>query len=66
MERKIGERFLDNGVELEVVGQDGCFECYYYVGHPIYDCVRRTRIGGICNMHFRTDKKPIIFKEVEK
>lgn len=65
MERKIGERFDYNGVTLEVVKQLGCKGCYFFNMLDMSDC-NNLEIRGHCGISFRTDKKPVIFKEVEK
>ena len=68
MERQIGERFLDNGVELEVVEFESkyiiCDGCHYhtYLG----DCNNYFRNSGICYSTKRQDNNNVIFKKVEK
>ena len=64
MERKIGERFLDNGVELEVEKFYCSTYCYYYIGHN--QCSNNFEASGDCEPNKRQDSKDVIFKEVEK
>lgn len=63
MERKIGETFEYEGKKIEVKasihGCDGCFlqeKC----------CVELTEIVGICGATERTDKKDVVFVEVQE
>lgn len=62
MERKIGERFLDNGVELEVSKREleFCDGCYYFENLTKVNCRDdfHEKLLGRCNN--------VIFKEVEK
>lgn len=56
MERQIGEKFIDNGVLLEVVEGFKCGDC------GVKDCTNND--GGFCFSTSRTDKKNVIFKQV--
>ena len=62
MERQIGERFLDNGVELEVCKREleFCDGCYYFDNLTKVNCSDdfHEKLLGRCNN--------VIFKEVEK
>ena len=62
MERKIGERFLDSGVELEVCKRElqFCDGCYYFESLTKVNCgdVSHEKLLGRCNN--------VIFKQVEK
>ena len=67
MERKIGEKFTDNGVELEVVKEEdkgNCVGCHYNT--PEIGCTKNEKYVGSCTFCFRQDGEDIIFKEVEK
>lgn len=61
MERKIGEIFTDNGVELRVEKALSCMGCYG-IGRG---CVS-YHIAGACYEKERTDKQGVIFTEVTK
>ena len=63
MERKIGEQFEYDGITLEVVNQLGCKGCYFLFKKV---CIKDLGIIGYCGSSRRTDKKPVIFKEVTK
>lgn len=69
IERKIGERFFDGDVQLQVEEDKyleldiaACKDCYYKKGvHPC-DCNRQ--VAGQCIKVFRKDKKSVRFVEV--
>lgn len=65
MERQIGEKFTDNGVELEVVEteSDSCKGCYCSI---LKRCVSNFSNVGYCASKWRKDGKDVIFKEAEK
>ena len=58
MERQIGEKFIDNGVELEVVEGYNCLDC------DIKECINNN--SGLCFSITRKDRKSVIFKQVKK
>ena len=72
MERKVGEKFLYKGTQLEVVEQSVenkdisrlCKGCYFYENSMLCYSYRGNRIVGECNCYLRTDRKEVIFKEV--
>ena len=65
-ERKIGEIFDYDGKTLEVVEtkSDTCYNCYFK--EKTGRCSRIKSKTGVCNMHKRTDRRPVIFMEVKK
>ena len=67
MERKIGERFIYDGVTLEVdMLKNGlCKGCYFYGGY--IKCQNREvrNTIGTCSPFSRNDVKNVIFKKVE-
>ena len=72
MERKVGEKFLYKGTQLEVVEQSVenkdisrlCKGCYFYENSMLCYSYRGNRIVGECSCYLRTDRKEVIFKEV--
>lgn len=61
MERKIGEIFEYNDITLEVVeNPDGCCDDCYFEG------CKKCKHFKECSCIRRTDKKDVIFKEIEK
>ena len=68
MERKIGEIFNYYGTTIEVVEQsieDACAGCYFNSNFMCICYADRDRVGE-CSCIRRTDKKDVIFKEIEK
>ena len=65
-ERKIGEIFDYDGKTLEVVEtkSDTCYNCYFK--EKTGRCSRIKSKTGVCDMHKRTDRRPVIFMEVKK
>lgn len=63
IERKIGERFDDNGVTLEVVKEDcGCIGCYLIDKQ----CTIYPNNRGFCSSQYRNDNQSVIFKLVKQ
>ena len=65
MERPVGEKFVYNGVTLEVVEHQDCLGCYF---HKNYIRCNNTTIReaiGACEDFKRNDLKNIIFKEAK-
>ena len=65
-ERKIGEKFDYYGKTLEVVEtkSDTCYQCCFK--EETGRCSRIKTKTGVCDMHKRTDRRPVIFMEVKK
>ena len=66
MERRIGEQFNYGDVTLEVTESTKgypCGNCYFMLNDW---CFKFANITGKCSGEFRTDKRDVIFKEVEK
>lgn len=63
MERKVGEIFDYEGKKLEVIESksDGCAGCFFDEQH--IPCSKNTL--GYCGSEFRTDRKEVIFVEVQ-
>lgn len=65
MERKIGEQFNDNGVELRVEGGNICENCFYLGRY--FKCHRNKAIAGECIIELRPENKDeVIFTEINK
>ena len=65
-ERKIGEKFDYYGKTLEVVEtkSDTCYQCCFK--EETGRCSRIKSKTGLCDMHKRSDRRPVIFVEVKK
>ena len=65
-ERKIGETFDYYGKTLEVVEtkSDTCYQCCFK--EETGRCSRIKTKTGVCDMHKRSDRRPVIFVEVKK
>lgn len=68
MERKVGDVFEHDGVNLEVVGvgeDDSCNGCYFDTSE--FGCVHDHFVNNIhsCYYEDRDDNTSVIFKEVE-
>ena len=65
MERKIGETFTHDGVELRVEKEINiCHRCYFYVSFHTR-CYSHKHIIGKCCSDARTDQQGVIFTEVK-
>ena len=64
-ERKIGEKFDYYGKTLEVVEtkSDTCYQCCFK--EETGRCSRIKSKTGVCDMHKRSDRRPVIFMEVK-
>ena len=64
-ERKIGEKFDYYGNTLEVVEtkSDTCYQCCFK--EETGRCSRIKSKTGLCDMHKRSDRRPVIFMEVK-
>ena len=64
-ERKIGETFDYYGKTLEVVEtkSDTCYQCCFK--EETGRCSRIKSKTGLCDMHKRSDRRPVIFVEVK-
>ena len=62
IERKVGEKFYDGKVQLEVVEADwGCMGCHY----KPETCGKSIEIRGHCSRS-RRDLTPVSFQKVEQ
>ena len=58
--RPIGSVFEIGGVDLIVVEHYGCEGCFFE------DCQCKFPDLGACSPSYREDKKPVIFRKIEK
>ena len=63
MERKIGEVFDYEGVNLEVVESRSCRGCYFFNGFRYCDEI--IEVTGDCVPYYRHDRTSVNFQKVE-
>ena len=64
MERAIGEIFEYEGKKIKVVeGGFDCGNCFFDIGE---NCIANESLIGECAIHYREDKKSVIFKLLEE
>ena len=63
MERKIGEVFEFEGKKYKCLNTLGCSGCIF---GSVLKCGKNYEVFGWCGFTTRSDKKPVVFIEVEE